>query len=435
VQSSTRRLGTDFGRVWFATGVTALGLQVTAVALPLLAVLTLHASPGQAGAIATAQWLPFLLIALPLGVLVDRRRRRPLLVAAEAGRAAVLLALVVLALLGALGFEVLVALALLLGCCSVLYEVGYQSYLPSVVPAARLEVANSRLQSTESVALIAGTGLGGLLVQVASAAGALALQVVTSAASAVTLARIRGVETTPPADRLRLLPAIAEGVRFLGRDPVLRWAVGFSATYNLFEQWIVVLFTIDAVRRLGLTAGQFGLILSIGAVGALLGAAAAPAVSRRLGALPACLWCSAVDVVFLVLPFARPEWGAVALIAVLGGVFAVNGFTGALSSVILLTVRQLRVPDALRGRVNATTRALSYGSITLGAAAAGLAGQLLGARAGLAAGCVGVLSSLVWTLGLGGALLRRGVRIDLPQGGTGGESPGSVSAQGGRPGG
>jgi hypothetical protein len=235
----------------------------------------------------------------------------------------------------------------------------------------------------------------------------------------VTLARIRGVETAPPAQRLRLLPAIAEGVRFLVRDPVLRWAVGFSAIYNLFEQWIVVLFTIDAVRRLGLTAGQFGLILSIGAVGALLGAAAAPAVSRRLGALPACLWCAAVDAVFLVLPLARPEWGAGALIAVLGAVFAVNGSTGALSSVILLTVRQIRVPDALRGRVNATTRAISYGSITMGAAAGGLAGQLFGVRTGLAVGCVGVLSSLAWTLGLGWALLRRGVRIDVPYDDTG----------------
>lgn len=424
---SVQRLGADFGRMWFATAMTALGMQVTAVALPLLAVLTLHVSPGQVGAIATVQWLPFLLIALPLGVLFDRMRRRPLLVAAEVGRALVLLALVVLALLGTLGFELLVALALLLGCCSVLYEVGYQSYLPSVVPQQRLDVANSRLQSTESVALIAGPGIGGLLVQVVSAAGALAVQVVTSAVSVVTLVRIRGVETAPPAERLGLLPAIAEGVRFLVRDPVLLWAVGFSAFYNPFEQWIKVLFTIDAVRRLGLTAGQFGLILSIGAVGALLGAAAAPAVSRRLGALQACLWCAAVDAVFLVLPLAQPGWGAVALIAVLGGVFAVNGFTAAVSSVIVLTVRQIRVPDALRGRVNATTRAISYGSITVGAAAGGLAGQLLGVRLGLAVGCVGVLTSLIWTLGLGGVLLRRGVRIDVPHDNT---PPGAPSPLG-----
>ena len=110
-----QRLGPDFGRMWFATTVTALGVRVTAVALPLLAVLTLHASPGQVGAVATVQWLPFLLIAVPLGVLFDRRRRRPLLVAAEAGRAVLLLVLVILAVSGGLGFGLLVALALLLG--------------------------------------------------------------------------------------------------------------------------------------------------------------------------------------------------------------------------------------------------------------------------------------------------------------------------------
>lgn len=411
------RLGRDFGRVWSATAVTALGVQVTAVALPLLAVLTLDASAGQVGAIATVQWLPFLLIALPLGVLFDRRRRRPLLVAAEAGRAAVLLVLVALVLTDAIGFGLLVALALLLGCCSVLYEVGYQSYLPSVVPVERLETANSRLQSTESVALIAGPGLGGLLVQAVSAAGALGVQVVTSVVSAVTLARIRGVEAVPSAEPQRVLPAIAEGVRFLVREEVLRWAVGFSALYNLVEQWILVLFTVDAVRRLGLTAGQFGIVLSIGAVGALAGALAAPAVSRRLGALQACLWCAAIDVVFLVVPFTEPSWGTAVLVAVLGGAFAIQGCTAALSSVILLTVRQIRVPDALRGRVNATNRAISYGSITLGAAAGGLAGQLLGVRPGLAVGCAAILVALTWTLGLGTHLLRRGIPIDaLPDG-------------------
>ena len=392
VRPRVQRLGAAFGRLWFATAVTALGVQVTAVALPLLAVLSLHASPGQVGALATVQFLPFLLIALPLGVVFDRRRRRPLLVAAEIGRAAVLLALVVLELLGALQFGLLAGLALILGCCSVLYEVGYQSYLPSVVPQERLPVANSRLQSTESIALIGGPGIGGLLVQVVSAAGALAVQVVRWAMSAVTVAGIRDAEAAPPSRRLRLLTGMAEGVRFLVRDPVLLWAVGFSAIYNPFEQWIKVLFTIDAVRRLGLTAGQFGLILSIGSVGALRGAAAAPVGSRRFGALRTCLWCSAFDAIFVVLPFAQPVWGAGALVTVLGGVFAVNGFTAAVSSVIVLTVRQIRIPDALRGRVNATTRAISYGSIALGAAAGGLAGQLLGVRAGLAVGCAGVLT-------------------------------------------
>ena len=418
----TPRLGEGFRSVWTATAFTALGAQVTAVALPLLAVLTLHASPGEVGLLATAQWLPFLLIALPLGVLFDRVRRRPLLVAAEAGRALVLLALVVLLLAGVLGIELLVLLALLLGCCTVVYEVGYQSYLPSVVPADRLDVANSRLRSTESVALIAGPGIGGLLVQALSAAGALGVQVLTSLVSAVTLARIRRPEPVPGGPGLRLLPAVAEGIRFLLRDPVLRWAVGFSAIYNPFAQWIEVLFTVDAVTRLGLSPGQFGLVFSTGAVGALLGAAVAPRVSRRIGALPTCLWCAAIEPpVFLVLPLLPADLGTPAILVLAGTVFALTGVTTAVSSVIVLTIRQRRVPDALRGRANATTRMISYGSITLGAAAAGLFGQLFGARLGLAIGCVGGFTTIIWTVGVGWSLLRRGVQVEPDP--AGGPSP------------
>lgn len=153
-----QRLGRDFAALWAASGATALGAQVTAVALPLLAVLTLDASPLEAGLLATAQWLPFLVVALPLGVLVDRMRRRPLLVVAEAGRAAVLATTVLLGLAGALAYPLLLGLALLLGCCSVLFEVASQSYLPSVVSLDDLDVANSRLQGTASVALVAGPG-------------------------------------------------------------------------------------------------------------------------------------------------------------------------------------------------------------------------------------------------------------------------------------
>jgi hypothetical protein len=327
----------------------------------------------------------------------------------------VLLAVVVLLLAAVLDIRSLVVLALLLGCCTVLYEVGYQSYLPFVVPADRLDVANSRLASTESVAVIAGPGLGGVLVQSLTAAGALGAQVLTSVTSAVALARIRRPEPAVTAPQMRLMPAIVEGVRYLAREPVLRWAVGFSALYNPFEQWILVLFTIDAMRRLALNPAQFGLVFSIGAVGALLGAAVAPGVSRRIGALRACLICSAIDpFVFLALPALRADLGVFALVTIAGTVFALSGATTGLSSVIVLTVRQVRVPDALRGRVNATTRMISYGSITFGAAVGGLAGQLLGTQLGLAIGAAGCLISTIWTVGVGRSLLRRGIRIDAP---------------------
>jgi MFS family permease len=411
----TQDLGDGFGPLWTATALTAVGAQATSIALPLLAVLTLDASTDKVGLLATVQWLPFLIIALPLGVLFDRTRRRPLLIAAEVGRAIVLLAIIILLFVAVLDIRLLLVLGLLLGCCVVVYEVGYQSYLPFVVPADRLDVANSRLTVTESVALIAGPGLGGLLVQTLTAAGALGLQVLTSLFSALALTRIRRPEPAVTTPRVRLLPAIAEGFRFLAREPVLRWAVGFSALYNPFEQWILVLFTVDAVTRLGLNAGQFGLVFSVAAVGTLLGAAVAPRVSRRIGALTLCLWCSAIDpIVFLALPALPTDLGVPALVALTGAVFAISGATSGLASVVVLTVRQVRVPDVLRGRVNATTRMISYGSITIGTAAGGFAGQLFGTQLGLAIGAVGMSISTIWTIGMGWPLLRRGVRIDAP---------------------
>lgn len=345
-------------------------------------------------------------------------RRRPLLISAEIGRAIILCVIAGLLLLGVLNVGALLVLGFALGCCVVLYEIGYQSYIPFVVPTNQLEIANSRLAATESTALIAGPGLGGLLVQVFTAAGALGLQVLTSLLSAFTLARINMAEPAVTAPRTRLFSAMAQGVRFLAHEPVLRWAVGYSALSNPFEQWIIVLFTVDAVRRLGLSAGQFGLVLSIGAVGTLIGAALAPRISRRTSALATCLWCSAIDpVAYLGLPAVPAHVSPAVAVALTGGIFAVAGVSAGLSSVVVLTARQLRTPDSLRGRVNATTRMISYGSITVGTAAGGFAGQIFGARIGLAIGASGMFLSTIWTLLVGRMLLQRGISIDAPPGG------------------
>jgi MFS family permease len=414
-RTSGRRLGDGFDALWLATGATALGAQVTAVALPLLAVQSLGASAAEVGLLATVQWLPFVVIALPLGVLFDRMRRRPLLIGAEVARAVVLLAIVTLPLAAALHIRSLLVLALLLGCCTVCYEIGYQSYLPFVVPAQKLDIANSRLSTTESMAQIVGPGLGGLLVQSISGPGAVGLQVLTSALSAAALARIKPREPAASTHSGRLLGSVGEGITYLRRERVLRWAVGFSALSNPFTQWILVLFTLDALRRLGLNAAQFGLILSMGAVGALVGSVAAPGLSRRFGALRICMICAAVDpVAFLVLPALDADMGTLALVSAAGAVFGVGGLSSGLSSVIVVTVRQLRVPQELRGRVNATTRMISYGSIALGAAGGGLAGQLFGIPLGLAIGACGFFLSTAWTLGLGRSLFRSGIRIDQP---------------------
>jgi MFS family permease len=406
-------LGRGFGRLWFATGATALGTQVAQLAVPLLAVVSLHASSGQVGLLGAAQWLPFLLIALPVGVLVDRRRRRPLLIAAELIRVIGTTTIILLGVAGVLTLPALVLLAAVVGCGAVVFEVTYQSFLPSVVPRERLDAANSRLQATEATALVAGPGIGGLLVQLLGALPTLAVTAVGSLMSALALSRIPE-SFTPATDRKKPIARdLLEGLRFLRHDRVLGGLLGFSAISNPFAQWIALLFLVDAVRRLHLTTGQVGGVLAIGAVGTLLGAATGPAVARRLGVVRTIVMTAVVDpLVLFVLPAAVPGWGVFALITALGAAFAINGYAVGLDTVVVTTVRQTRTPDDLRGRVNATTRMVSYGTIALGAAAGGLVGQLFGVRLGLLIGCLGALTTVAWVVGWAALLARQNERLD-----------------------
>lgn len=405
-----------FGRVWFATGATAVGAQMAQLALPLLAVLSLHASSAAVGLLGAAQWVPFLLISLPLGVLVDRCRRKPLLVAAEVVRATATGVIILLGAIGLLTMPTLILLAVVTGCGTVLYEITYQSLLPSLVPRERLDAANSRLQATEATAVVAGPGLGGLLVQALGALPTLGVTAAGSMMSALSLSRL-GAESFAPAARrgASVVAEVAEGLRFLRNDRVLAGLLGFSAIANPFAQWVVLLFLLDAVRRLHLASGQVGFVLAIGALGTLLGASTSPAVSRRIGPLRTILLTSVIDpIAFFALPVAEPTWGTAQLIVVLGAAFAVNGFAVGLDTVVVATIRQRRIPDALRGRVNAATRLVSYGSIALGAAIGGWVGDLFGVRRGLMLGCLGAVVTVVWVVAWAVRITRSGDRLEEP---------------------
>ncbi|GAA1752102.1 MFS transporter [Agromyces humatus] len=394
--SSNARWKREFGSLWTSQGASVLGQQIGELAVPLLAVLVLHASAAELGLLALARWMPFLLLALPLGVVVDRARRRPLIITADWSRAALCLAIAAAAVTGVLTFPVLVALVAIIGCFTVLFEVSYQSVVPGIVPAAHLSSANARLQATSAAVEIGGPGLGGLLVQLLTAPFAMLANVAAYAVSAIAIGRIR----TPEAPTGRTDTFIAElrdGLGYVRRDRYLLANLGFSALYNPFAQWIMVLFTLHAVTALGLDPAQLGLVLAIGAGGALVGSLLAARAVRRFGAGRPLLWCAVVEcVVLLLVPVADAAWGDVLVILMLGGVFAVNGFGTAMSSVILVTIRQLRTPDRLLGRVNASMRWITYGTIAIGAAAGGFVGEVVGTRTGLAIGAALCLVTVVW---------------------------------------
>jgi MFS family permease len=399
ISTSRRDVGwrRDFRRFWFAQGASVTGDQLREFAIPLIAISVLHVSAANLGILGAAQWLPFLLLSLPLGVVIDRYRRRRLLILSEVSRGLLSLGLVVAALVGALEFPLLLVAVIALGTFTVVYEVGYQSAIPSLVPRAQLSGANSRIQATAAAGEIGGPGLGGVLIQVFGMTMTLVVNATTYFLSAAALTLMRSSEPAPAKTERRFFRELRDGARHVIRDPYLRANVGFSAIYNPFAQWITLLLTLYAVQDLGLGAAQIGLIFSAGAVGALVGAAATSRLSARAGIGTILVGCATVEcVALLAIPLVDASWNTAWAVAALAAALAINGAGTALSSVLLITIRQLRTPDELLGRVNATMRCITYGTVPLGALAGGLVGERLGVRTGLVIGAVLCLSTIVW---------------------------------------
>ncbi|HEV3479343.1 MAG TPA: MFS transporter [Gaiellaceae bacterium] len=390
----------DFLRLWSGETISLFGTQVTVLALPLTAVLTLDASAGQLGLLNAARFAPFIAVILFAGVWVDRRRRRPILIQTNVGRALLVGAIPAAAVFELLRMEVLYAVGFLVGVLTVFFDLAYQSYLPSLVGRAQLTAANSRLEASRSAAEVGGPGIGGLLVQVASAPYALLVDAVSFLVSGALLSSIRHEEAPPPPaadDREGVLRAIRGGFRLTFANRYLRPIAGEAATFNLFEQAIMTVFVLYAVRELGLTAGLLGLIISVGAAGAFVGAVAAPYPARRWGLGPTIVSAMAIA---CTVPLALPavDGAPATAVPLLAATFFVWGLAVAISNVHVVSLRQAATPDHLLGRVNASYRFFTYGAIPIGALFGGFLGEAIGLRATLLVSALGLLLALLWVI-------------------------------------
>jgi MFS family permease len=389
----------DFLKLWAGQTVSLVGSQVTILALPLTAVLLLRASPLQVGILGAAQFLPYLLLTLFAGLWVDRRRRRPVLIMADLGRAGLVGLIPLLAVLGWLRMDALYGIALLLGALTVLFDLAYQSYLPALVERAQLVEGNSKLQVSASVAEIGGPGLAGLLAQVVSAPGALLVDALSFLVSVLSLALIHQPEPAPaaPPKRQRLRRELAEGLRLTFGNRYLRALACEAATSNGFGEAIITLFVLYAVRELGIGPGRLGLILATGSVGALVGSATAEALGRRFGVGPTIVGSMLLACIpLLLVPLAGGPPLVEALLLVLA--FFLSGCGLALSNVQVISLRQTITPDHLLGRVNASYRLVVTGAIPLGALFGGLLGGAIGLRLTLLVAAVGVACAPLWVI-------------------------------------
>lgn len=393
----------DFLKLWAGETVSLFGSQVTELALPLVAIYTLTANARQLGMLNAARFAPFLLVTLVAGALVDRHRRRPVLIGSNLGRALLIGSIPMLAAAHWLRMPHLYMLAFAVGIFTVFFDVAYLAYLPSLVDRKALLQGNTNLQASASASQVGGPGLGGLLVQLLGAPAALLADAASYLVSVAALSSIRTAEPQPPAATAqagvwqRLRREIGQGLQLTFTSPLLRPMAGLAATYNLFEQAIITLFMLYATRQLGLSAGLLGLVLSCGAAGALLGSVAAGPAGRRLGIGQAFLGGVVVEcAAMLLVPAVHGPLSVI--VPLLAAAFTLNGVGLGMTNVYAISIRQTSAPDQLLGRVNASYRFLSFGTIPLGALLGGFLGQTVGLRPALAIAALALLSTVLWLL-------------------------------------
>jgi MFS family permease len=372
-------LSRDFLKLWSAASVSLVGDAVTRLALPLTAISVLHASPFEVGLVGGAQFLPFLLVGLPAGAIVDRlSRKRRVLIVADGVRALTLASIPVTYALDQLTLEQLYAVGFLSGVMTVFFDVTSAAYLPTLLAREQLVTGNARLELSRSSAQIIGPGFAGLLIQAASAPFALLVDAASFAASGALISRIRRAETRitlQSTHRLRGLGReIVEGTRYVFSHSHLRAIALTTTCANFFRSALVAVLLIYLVRDAHASAAAIGVAFAIGNVGFVTAALFAPRIGRRFGIGPTML--AAVSLF-------GPAALLVALAPLSAAVYAtaamelLDSFGIGLHGVNQVSLRQAVTPEPMRGRMMATIRFLMFGTMPLGTMlGGGLAGAL-----------------------------------------------------------
>jgi MFS family permease len=386
----------DFRNLWGAQTVSLLGSQVTALALPLTAALALEATPAQMGLLGAAGAAPALLLGLFVGVWVDRRRRRPIMIATDLGQAGLLLLIPMVALLGALRIELLYIVALFSGALTLLFEVAYRAFVPALLQREQLIDANGKLELSRSAAEIGGPGLAGGLIGLVGAPLAIAADAISFLVSALLLARLRAPEPAPVVREQRgIREEIGAGLRVIGGSPPLRALAGSTAVMILFSSLLEAIFVLYLTRELGLAPGLVGLIFASGNVGFLAGALLGERAARRIGVGPAIagglLLTGLGD---LLVPLAGGPPVVVVLLLLAAQFLFGCGLT--VYNINQISLRQALALDHLQGRVSATFSLILWSGAPIGALAGGALGELIGLRGALLLAASGELGAALW---------------------------------------
>lgn len=374
-----------FWRYWAAAAISDTGSAVTAVALPLVAVVTLNASATEVGLVTAAGYVAWLLIGLPAGVWVGRLPLRDTQIVMDLVRAAALASLPAAYLLDALTLTHLVVVALVVSLATVVFDVGGTTFLPAVVPREQLNDRNSLMSSTHAVTSLAGPSAGGVLVQLLGPAPTLLVDTASYVVSALLLRGLPPGEPRAAGPVTSMRSQITEGLAFVWRHPVMRPCLLDATATNFVGGGLLTLTPLFLVRTLGASPGVVGLLFATEGAGTLIGAALCPRIARRIGtARTALLGSVAAAGSALLMPLGTGVAGCV-LFGLGNAGFA--GF-GVLTGICFRTHRQIASPPELLARVMATVRFVSWGAIPVGALLAGVLAGAATPRTALEVSCL-----------------------------------------------
>jgi MFS family permease len=368
--------GTQFRRYWAAQSISMLGDQISGIAIPLAAVLVLHASAPQMGYLTALEWLPSLLFGLHAGAFVDRMgKRRATMIAADLGRFALLASLPACYLLGVLTLPQLLIVTFLAGTLSVLFSVGNATLFVTLLRPEQYVEGNSLIYGSRALSYVGGPSIGGILVQVLSAPIAVLADALSFLGSAFFLTRTRTQE--PPSSTEK--GAVLAGARFIRSSPVVRSSLTAVAVINFFNLMFMAVFLLYVVRQLHIRPGELGIVLGAAAIGGVAGAA----VTRRVCDAIGVGWAYTLGCLLFAAPVALVPLAGGPRPLILGMLFAAefaSGFGVMVLDISIGSIFAAVIPAELRARVSGAFQAVNYGTRPIGALTGGLLGAAIGLR-------------------------------------------------------
>jgi len=390
---------TDFMKLWTAETISQFGTQVSLLAIPFLAVTILQVSAFEVALLGTVEMLPFILFSLPAGAWVDRLRRRPILIAGDIGRGVMLLSIPVAYAFDGLTIWQLYVVGFVTGTLTVFFDISYQSYLPSLVDRDQLIEGNSKLEVTRTLAQTAGPALSGGLIGILTAPIAILLDSISYGISALFVSLIRRHEPTPDRhvdehgqQREGLRKEVTAGLRYVLGNRYLRGIAATTGTSNLFESIAFSTFIVYAVRELGLSAGEIGLVFGLGNLGAIAGALTGDRWVARFGLGRVIVVSTFMNAPGILLVALAPKSFPVPFLIASG---LLIGSSMVVYNINQVSFRQAITPRAMQGRMNATMRFIVWGTIPIGQILGGIIATTVSLSAAIWVGAIGSFLAVI----------------------------------------